>query len=81
MEPLIKNLPHARPFPLKDQVGYEPGKVVSLTLAQKPGVEMPICRCVYEILYRQRPVQEVARELMGRARKGEIEDGWRYPVG
>mgnify|MGYP000031292160 CR=1 FL=1 len=31
MEPLIKNLPHARPFPLKDQVGYEPGKVVSLT--------------------------------------------------
>jgi len=50
-------------------------------LAEKTGVEMPICRCVYEILYRQRPVQEVARELMGRARKGEIEDGWRYPVG
>ena len=41
-------------------------------LAEKTGVEMPICRCVYEILYRQRPVQEVARELMGRARKGEI---------
>ena len=36
MEPLIKNLPHAQPFPLKDQVGYEPGKVVSLTLAQRP---------------------------------------------
>ena len=50
-------------------------------LAEKTGVEMPICRCVYEILYRQRPVQEVACELMGRARKGEIEDGWRYPVG
>ena len=50
-------------------------------LAEKTGVEMPICRCVYEILYRQRPVQEVARELMDRARKGEIEDGWRYPVG
>lgn len=50
-------------------------------LAEKTGVEMPICRCVYEILYRQRPVQEVARELMSRARKGEIEDGWRYPVG
>lgn len=31
MEPLIKNLPHAQPFPLKDQVGYEPGKVVSLS--------------------------------------------------
>ena len=54
---------------------------INCQLAEKTGVEMPICRCVYEILYRQRPVQEVARELMGRARKGEIEDGWRYPVG
>ena len=42
MEPLIKNLPHARPFPLKDQVGYEPGKVVSLTLAQRPGGGMTL---------------------------------------
>ena len=42
MEPLIKNLPHARPVPLKDQVGYEPGKVVSLTLAQRPGVGMTL---------------------------------------
>lgn len=42
MEPLIKNLPHARPFPLKDQVGYESGKVVSLTLAQRPGVGMTL---------------------------------------
>ena len=42
MEPLIKNLPHAQPFPLKDQVGYEPGKVVSLTLAQRPGVGMTL---------------------------------------
>lgn len=33
---------HARPFPLKDQVGYEPGKVVSLTLAQRPGVGMTL---------------------------------------
>ena len=54
---------------------------INVQLAEKTGVEMPICRCVYEILYRQRPVQEVARELMSRARKGEIEDGWRYPVG
>ena len=42
MEPLIKNLPHAQPFPLKDQVGYEPGKVISLTLAQRPGVGMTL---------------------------------------
>ena len=38
MEELIKNLPHAQPFALKEQVQYEDGKVVSLTLAQKPGV-------------------------------------------
>ena len=36
MEELIKNLPHAQPFALKEQVQYEDGKVVSLTLAQKP---------------------------------------------
>ena len=37
MEPLIKNIPHAQPFTLSQQVAYEPGKVVSLTLAQQPG--------------------------------------------
>ena len=42
LSPKKKNLPHARPFPLKDQVGYEPGKVVSLTLAQRPGVGMTL---------------------------------------
>ena len=35
---LIKNLPHAEVLPLKEQVEYEDGKVVSLTLASKPGV-------------------------------------------
>lgn len=38
MEKLIQNLEHAQPFPLKEQVTYEAGKVVSLTLAQRPGV-------------------------------------------
>ena len=38
MEPLIKNLPHAQVFPLSRQVDCQPGKVVSLTLAQQPGV-------------------------------------------
>ena len=42
MEELIKNLPHAQPFALKEQVQYEDGKVVSLTLAQKPGVGMTL---------------------------------------
>ena len=42
METLIKNLQHAQPLPLKQQVSYEPGKVVSLTLAQRPGVGMTL---------------------------------------
>lgn len=42
MEKLIKNLDHARPLPLKEQVEYENGKVVSLTLAQRPGVGMTL---------------------------------------
>lgn len=42
MQELIKNLPHAKPFELKEQVRYEAGKVVSLTLAQKPGVGMTL---------------------------------------
>ena len=64
-----------------DEEKLEIRAISTVKVEEKTGVEMPICRCVYEILYRQRPVQEVARELMGRARKGEIEDGWRYPVG
>lgn len=35
---LIKNVAHAQPFALAQQVEYEDGKVVSLTLAQQPGV-------------------------------------------
>lgn len=37
MDALIKNIPHAQPFSLNQQVEYQPGKVVSLTLAQQPG--------------------------------------------
>lgn len=42
MEALIKNIPHAQPLVLAEQVDYEAGKVVSLTLAQKPGVGMTL---------------------------------------
>ena len=42
MEKFIKNLEHAQPMVLADQVSYEPGKVVSLTLAQRPGVGMTL---------------------------------------
>ena len=37
-------------------------------LAEKTGVEMPICRCAYEVLYHDKdPPQSVVRELMTRA--------------
>ena len=42
MEKLIKNLEHAQPLALKELVHYDPGKVVSLTLAQQPGVGMTL---------------------------------------
>lgn len=42
MEKLIKNLDHAAPLPLKEQVSYQDGQVVSLTLAQRPGVGLTL---------------------------------------
>ncbi len=40
--------------------------------SQKLGVEMPICREVYRILYESRPAAEAVRELMGRTPKNEF---------
>lgn len=40
-------------------------------LAEQTGVEMPICRCAYEVLYKNKSTQSVVRELMTRARKQE----------
>lgn len=42
MEKIIKNLDHAKAMVLADQISYEKGKVVSLTLAQHPGVGMTL---------------------------------------
>lgn len=42
MEKLIRNVEHAVPLPLKELVSYEPGKVVSLTMSQQPGVGMTL---------------------------------------
>jgi quercetin dioxygenase-like cupin family protein len=42
MEKIIKNLDHAKAMVLTDQISYEKGKVVSLTLAQRPGVGMTL---------------------------------------
>ena len=48
-------------------------------LAVREDIEMPICHCAFEVLYHDKPVQEVVKELMTRAKKGEIEHGWVYP--
>ncbi|MEG2175687.1 MAG: NAD(P)H-dependent glycerol-3-phosphate dehydrogenase [Oscillibacter sp.] len=46
-------------------------------LAQREGVEMPICRCAYEVLYNNRQVRDVVSELMNRAKKDELlETSW-----
>lgn len=42
MEPLIKNIAHASAISLTDAVAFEKGKVVSITLAQRPGVGMTL---------------------------------------
>ena len=42
MDKLIKNLKHATPLPLKEQVSYQDGQVVSLTLTQRPGVGLTL---------------------------------------
>ena len=41
-------------------------------LAQREGVDMPICRCAYEVLYHGKQVRDVVTELMTRAKKDEL---------
>ena len=41
-------------------------------LAQKQGVELPICQCIYQGLYEGKRVQETVQELMSRAKKDEL---------
>ena len=46
-------------------------------LAEREGVEMPICRCMYEVLYEGKQVLDVVKELMTRAKKDELlETAW-----
>ena len=46
-------------------------------LAEREGVEMPICRCTYEVLYEGKHVRDVVSELMTRAKKDELlETAW-----
>lgn len=41
-------------------------------LAQREGVEMPICQCAYEVLYQGKHARDVVSELMTRAKKDEL---------
>ena len=41
-------------------------------LAEREEVDMPICRCAYEVLYQGKQARDVVGELMGRAKKDEL---------
>ena len=45
-------------------------------LAGNERMEMPICDCVYEVLYRGKQVRNVTSELMNRAKKDELPGSW-----
>ena len=45
-------------------------------LAEKAGVEMPIAQAAYEVLYQGRDVHAVITDLMGRAKRSELDESW-----
>ena len=45
-------------------------------LAEKAGVEMPICECAYRVLYEGQRVREVVGALMSRNKKREVDESW-----
>ena len=45
-------------------------------LAQKLGIEMPICECAYQILYEDQSVASVVEELMTRNKRREADETW-----
>ncbi len=55
--------------------GYYAAKSAHM-LSEKVGVEMPICRCAYEVLYENRPVRDVLGELMARQKRRETDESW-----
>ena len=52
--------------------GYAAAKAVH-ALAQRLGVEMPLCTCVYRVLYENVPAQDAVRALMSRPIRSEAE--------
>lgn len=53
--------------------GYYAAQTV-MTLAGKTGIEMPISKAAYEVLYEGKSAKEALRQLMSRSKKHEIED-------
>lgn len=45
-------------------------------LAEKAGVEMPICQSAYRVLYEGQDVREVVSALMNRNKKREVDESW-----
>ena len=45
-------------------------------LAEKAGVEMPICQCAYRVLYEGQPARDVVDSLMNRNKKREADESW-----
>ena len=50
--------------------------MTQLELAEKMGVEMPICRCAYDVLYEGKSVQSVLEQLMTRSKRYEEDESW-----
>ena len=42
-------------------------------LAEKAGVEMPVCQCAYQVLYEGRPARDVVDNLMNRNKEREVD--------
>ncbi len=46
------------------------------TLSERLGVDMPISRECYRVLYEGKPTEKVVEDLMTRSKKHEIEESW-----
>ena len=61
------------------QIGTVEGYIcakVAYELAQKSGIEMPITNKLYEILFKNKDVQNSIKELMERPKRHEVENTW-----
>ena len=45
-------------------------------LAEKMGVDMPICACAYHVLYGDQPLRSAVERLMRRSKRREVDESW-----